>query len=175
MAKPSGRPGSGPFLYAVALGSNRCGRQGLPEAMLRAAVAALGGVRAASAIIATPPVGPSLRRYANMAVLIETAETPPELLARLKAIERAFGRRRGQRWGARVLDLDIILWSGGAWGQPGLIVPHPAFRTRSFVLTPLRQIAPRWRDPLSGRTMRQLASSLALGPQATMWRARMGP
>ena len=63
------------------------------------------------------------------------------MLSMLKAIERDFGRRRGQRWGARVIDLDIILWSGGRWRSPGLIVPHSAYAARDFVLHPLATIA----------------------------------
>jgi 2-amino-4-hydroxy-6-hydroxymethyldihydropteridine diphosphokinase len=60
-----------------------------------------------------------------------------------------------------VLDLDIVLWSGGAWASPGLTIPHPRFRTRQFVLGPAASIAPTWRDPLSGLTLRQLAYRLA--------------
>lgn len=82
------------------------------------------------------------------------------MLARLKGIERAFGRRRGQRWSARVIDLDIVLWSGGPWSSPGLTIPHMAFRERDFVLAPLLGVAPDWRDPLSGLTVRQLHARL---------------
>jgi 2-amino-4-hydroxy-6-hydroxymethyldihydropteridine diphosphokinase len=142
--------------YALALGANVHGRHGPPERALAAALGAIGGVIAAAAVERSAPVGPSKRRYANAAALIATPESPPELLARLKAIERAFGRRRGRHWGARVLDLDIILWSGGAWASAELIVPHAAFRTRRFVLRPLARIAPAWRDPLTGRSVRQL-------------------
>jgi 2-amino-4-hydroxy-6-hydroxymethyldihydropteridine diphosphokinase len=110
--------------------------------------------------VASAPVGPSHRRYANAVALIASEEAPEALLARLKAIERAFGRRAGQRWGSRVLDLDIVLWSGGAWGSPGLVVPHVAFRQRPFVLGPLLHVAPGWRDPMTGRTVRQLARRL---------------
>ncbi len=78
------------------------------------------------------------------------------MLTRLKAIERAHGRRRGRRWGDRVLDLDIIGWSGGIWASKGLSIPHPAFRTRRFVLAPLVEIAPGWRDPVTGFSARQL-------------------
>lgn len=144
--------------YALALGSNRRGLHGGPAQSVRAALAAIGGVVAVSAVIETVPVGPSQRRFANMAAIVETIEAPDALLARLKAIERGFGRRRGQRWGARVIDIDIILWSGGAWASPDLTIPHPAFRLRGFVLRPLAQIAPRWRDPVSGRTIRQLVA-----------------
>lgn len=143
--------------YVLALGSNRRGRHGAPAREIRAAIAALGPVSAASPILATAPLGPSIRRFANAAVLIDTPEAPPELLARLKAIESSFGRRAGRRWGARVIDLDIVLWSGGTWSGPGLIVPHIAFRQRSFVLDCLVRIVPGWRDPLTHRTIRQLA------------------
>lgn len=142
--------------YAIAIGSNRWGRHGGPVAEVRAAIAALDGVWAVAPIIGSAPLGPSLRRYANTAVLLDCDLSPPALLARLKAIERAFGRRRGRRWGSRVIDLDIVLWSGGCWSKVGLTVPHVAFRTRDFVLAPLSRIAGGWRDPVSGRTVRQL-------------------
>jgi len=82
------------------------------------------------------------------------------MLARLKAIERAFGRRPGRRWGDRVLDLDIIGWSGGIWASRGLSIPHAAFRERGFVLGPLVEIAPTWRDPVTWLTVRQLLARL---------------
>ncbi len=142
--------------YAIAIGSNRPGRHGRPAAEVRAALGELGAVRAVAPIMASAPLGPSLRRYANTVALVDSALGPAALLAALKAIEQAFGRRRGRRWGSRVIDLDIILWSEGCWRSPGLVVPHVAFRERSFVLRPLRQIAPDWRDPVSGRSVRQL-------------------
>ncbi|KQM98833.1 2-amino-4-hydroxy-6-hydroxymethyldihydropteridine diphosphokinase [Sphingomonas sp. Leaf25] len=142
--------------YAIAIGSNRCGRHGGPVAEVRAAVAALDGVRAVAPVMASAPLGPSLRRYANTVAIIESALGPAALLDALKAIERRFGRRRGRRWGSRVIDLDIILWSGGCWRSPGLVVPHLAFRERAFVLRPLAAIAAGWRDPVSGRSVRQL-------------------
>jgi 2-amino-4-hydroxy-6-hydroxymethyldihydropteridine diphosphokinase len=123
-------------------------------------VAAIGGVVAISPVIETAPLGPSRRRFANGAILVASTESPAELLVRLKRIERDFGRRRGRRWDARVIDLDLILWSGGAWSSPGLTVPHPLFRQRSFVLRPLLAIVPDWRDPLTARTIRQLAARL---------------
>jgi 2-amino-4-hydroxy-6-hydroxymethyldihydropteridine diphosphokinase len=147
-------------LYAIAIGSNRRGRQGVPRDEVAAAIAALAGVLAVSPIVETAPIGPSIRRFANACALIESGETPDALLARLKAIERDFGRRRGQRWGERVIDLDIILWSGGCWSSSALTVPHRLFRTRDFVLRPLAAIAPDWRDPLTARTVRQLAHAV---------------
>jgi 2-amino-4-hydroxy-6-hydroxymethyldihydropteridine diphosphokinase len=135
--------------------------------VIAAALAALteAGVRIVrvSPVIMTAPLGPGGRAFANAAALAESALDPPALLALLKRIEHAFGRRPGRRWGARVIDLDIILWSGGTWPRfprraaPGrLAVPHAAWRARAFVLTPLVQVAGGWRDPLTGRTVRQI-------------------
>ncbi len=154
------------WLYLIALGSNRRHhRHGAPEQVLRAVLGALNRnsieLLAASPIIASAPLGPSQRRYANGAALVRYASDPPALLARLKRIEQHFGRRRGgQRWGARVLDLDIVLWQGGAWSSAGLTVPHTAFRERRFVLGPATRLAPNWRDPLSGLTLTQLNARL---------------
>lgn len=152
--------------YLIALGSNvRHHRHGNPEAVLRAALGALKreGVRIlqASPVLRSAPLGPSRRRYANGAALVESRLEPDELLALLKHVERDFGRREGgQRWSSRVLDLDIVLWNAGAWSGPGLTVPHPAFRERDFVLRPAATLAPHWRDPLTGLTLRQLHARL---------------
>lgn len=150
--------------YAIALGSNRRhGRHGAPGAVLRAAVAeirTLGNIVQISRIRSTPPLGPAGRSFANAALLLESALEPPVLLGALKAVEQRLGRRRGRRWGPRVLDLDIILWSGGMWTGDGLAIPHPSFRIRGFVLDPLTEIAPLWRDPATGYTVRQLRARL---------------
>ena len=118
---------------------------------------------AQSPVISSAPVGPSQRTYANAAAVVASPLDPPALLARLNAIEAHFGReRRGQRWRARVLDLDIILWSGGIWAEdrPALAIPHPAMRIRNFVLGPAAVIAPDWRDPVTGLTIRHLQCRL---------------
>ena len=152
--------------YLIALGSNQRHQQlGSPERVLAAALMAIERagltIKRSSPVVRSAPLGPSRRRYANSATLVETPLDPPALLARLKTIERQFGRRRGgARWSARVLDLDIVLWSEGAWCSPGLTIPLPQFRTRAFVLTPARAIAGTWRDPLSGLTLRQLHTRL---------------
>jgi 2-amino-4-hydroxy-6-hydroxymethyldihydropteridine diphosphokinase len=152
--------------YLIALGSNqRHHRHGRPQQVLRAALAAMAAagltVEAAGPILPSAPVGPSLRRYANSAALITTDLAPDELLAVLKEIERRFGRRAGgRRWSARVLDLDLVLWSGGAWSSPGLTIPHAAFRERDFVLAPALALVPDWRDPVSNLSLRQLKARL---------------
>ena len=115
---------------------------------------------AASRVHITRPIGPSQHCYANAVVLIESKLKPPAVLAKLKKLERKAGRRPGKRWGARPLDLDIIMWSGGIWASPGLTIPHPEFRKRRFVLAPLCEITPNWRDPVTQLTARQLLARL---------------
>lgn len=153
------------MLYLIALGSNqRHRRLGAPRAIVAAAAQRLAEagltVMETSGIIASRPVGPSQRSYANAAAIVETSLPPPALLALLKRIESEYGRRTGQPWSRRVLDLDIILWSGGAFvgDAPALTIPHPLMRERGFVLGPATEIAGDWRDPLSGRTITQLAA-----------------
>jgi 2-amino-4-hydroxy-6-hydroxymethyldihydropteridine diphosphokinase len=153
--------------YLVALGSNcRVPGVGTPRAVLAAAVAALAEsgweVEAVARVVDSAPVGPSLRRYANGAAIIAGDLAPSEALENLQDIERAFGRdRRGQRWRSRTLDLDIVLWSGGAWHTSELAIPHPLFRQRAFVLRPAAEIAPYWHDPVTHLTVRQLAARLS--------------
>ena len=143
--------------YLIALGSNRRhAAYGAPAGVVRAALeemAVFGTVTARSRVIASPPLGAARRRFANAALVLESALTPPALLMAAKRTEREFGRRRGQRWGDRVLDVDIIFWSGGKWRSAGLVIPHPAYAARDFVLTPARVIAAGWRDPVNGLTL----------------------
>ena len=152
--------------YLIALGSNiRHPRHGDPRRVVAAAVAALSeaglAIEAVSPLIASAPLGPSRRRYANAAAIVSSGLAPEALLDRLQAVEQAFGRRRrGSRWRARVLDLDLILWSEGPWASRRLILPHPEYRRRRFVLVPASMIAPDWRDPLTGLSLRHLRHRL---------------
>ena len=152
--------------YLIALGSNmRVPGVGSPRQVIGAALAALEAeelaLEAVSPTIDSAPLGPSLRRFANAAAVVAAELDPPELLALLQQVERAFGRkRRGQKWRARPLDIDIVLWGGGVWTSHALAIPHPEFRRRAFVLGPAATIAPRWRDPVSGLTLAHLHTRL---------------
>jgi len=151
-------------LYAIAIGSNRPhGRYGRPPSVVEAAIARLDeefGLFDAAPILLNPAHGGAGRDFANSVALVESDLPPPDLLRRLKELEREFGRRRGRRWGTRVLDLDIIAWSGGKWRTRGLTIPHRAAATRSFVIGPLATIAPDW--PIYGAvTAQHLAARLA--------------
>ena len=158
-------------LYAIALGSNRRhGHFGAPRDVVAAAIAELErrfGLFDVSPTILNPAIGGAGRDFANAIALIGSDLSPPEMLVELQAIERAFGRRSGRRWGARVLDLDIIAWSGGRWRGPGLTIPHPRLAQRDFVLSPLSMIAPGWRliGPLTARHLAHRLAHPRLAPQ----------
>lgn len=151
--------------YLIGLGSNiRHHRFGAPERVLKAALERLAQEQEVALLTAAPilrsaPLGPSRRIYANTVAMVKCASEPEIVLDLLQTIEHEFGRvRRGQRWGARVLDLDLLLWSEGCWVSDTLTVPHPELRRRHFVLHPAAKIAPDWRDPHTNRTLRQLSA-----------------
>ena len=150
-------------LYAIAIGSNRRHvRHGPPSGVVAGAIAALDAafeLFAASPIILNPAVGGAGREFANAVALVETSLEPEPMLSALKAIEREFGRRPGRRWGARVLDLDLVAWSGGKFASRRLDIPHPRLGSRDFVVGPLAAIAPEWRI-IGALTPRHLAARL---------------
>ena len=151
-------------LYAIGIGSNRRhGHFGRPAGVVIGAIERLDcdfELINASPVVLNAAHGGAGREFANAVALVESPLEPPDMLQSLKAIERDFGRRGGRRWGSRVLDLDIVAWSGGKWRSRRLTIPHPALETRSFVLNPLAATAPDW--PIKGAlTPRQLAARLA--------------
>lgn len=145
----------------VALGANL----GDPAAQLRAALESLRAhpalkLLAVSAFYRTPPLGPPGQPdYCNAACILETALEPEALLDLLQGIENAAGRRRdGERWGPRVLDLDLLHMDGVRCGTPRLVLPHPHLHERAFVLVPLAEIRPELRIPGKG-TVSALAAA----------------
>ena len=131
----------------------------MPQRIVASAARDL-GIAPMSRIICSRALTGRQRDYANAVGVLQSKHCPPRLLAKLKRIERAAGRRLGRRWGSRVLDLDIVGWSGGIWASRGLTIPHAAFRDRRFVLAPLCEIAPDWRDPVTHLTARHLLARL---------------
>jgi len=131
----------------IGIGSNIGNRLGhLTDAVRR--LATLGSIVEGSPVYETAPVGgPDQDHYLNAVVGLDTEIAPRDLLENLLEIERMAGRVRGERWGPRTLDLDILTYGGEIVDEPGLTVPHPEIRNRRFVLTPLADVAPG----LSGR------------------------
>jgi len=105
----------------------------------------------------TLPDTPPQPDYINGCAILTTTLSPPELLALLLWVEQRFGRERRAMWSARTLDLDLLLYDELIIDLPQLRVPHPRMGDRSFVLLPLQEIAPDWRHPVNGLTIRELA------------------
>lgn len=151
-------------IYAIGVGSNRRHhRHGRPAGVVEAAIETLErhfSLFDVSAIMINPAMGGAGRDFANAVAIVESELPPESMLVALKSLERAFGRRRGRRWGERVLDLDILAWDGGAYRSNSLTIPHPGLDQRHFALGPLAQIAPGWR-PNGNLTFRHKAFRLA--------------
>jgi 2-amino-4-hydroxy-6-hydroxymethyldihydropteridine diphosphokinase len=150
---------------AIALGSNVGDRR----AHLDYAVTALRAFctnLTVSRYYDTVPAGVSgpQAMYLNAAAVGETALPPRALLDALLAIEQEQGRERPYVNAPRTLDLDLILMGEVVLEEPGLVVPHPRFRERRFVLEPLAAVAPDLRDPVSGKTVAELLAAAAAGP-----------
>ncbi len=128
----------------IGLGSNLAD----PQARLRRAFAELAQLpqsqlRVRSSLYRSAPMGPQDQPdYLNAVAALETALPPLALLAELQAMEAAHQRVRGERWGPRTLDLDLLLYADQTIDLPTLTVPHPGLYERNFVLYPLAEIAP---------------------------------
>lgn len=150
---------------AIALGANLGDRRAHLEAAVERLSAHLTGLRLSSLIETEPVDVPGDQPpYLNGAVVGETTLGPRELLDVMLGIEAQLGRTRPARHAPRTLDLDLILYGDRQLDEPGLTVPHPAFRDRRFVLTPLAEIAPDLRDPVTGLTIAQLEFSTRTEP-----------
>ena len=134
---------------AIGLGANLGDRLASLRAATRS-LAGLGTVAATSRIYETAPVGPPQPDYLNAVVLLETERSPEELLDGLLAIERSMGRVRAEKWGPRVIDLDLLWMDGVVVGTERLTVPHPHLRARAFALAPMLEVVPDARDPVTG-------------------------
>lgn len=151
-----------PVRVAVALGSNLGDRQ----RYLRDAVALLASDISSlrlSRFYETDPIGMpgTPPRVVNAAATGETTLSAHALLDRLLDVERQLGRERPYAGASRTVDLDLILYDDAVIDDPPrLIVPHPRFRDRGFVLEPLAEIAANWTDPVSGLTIARLWEAL---------------
>jgi 2-amino-4-hydroxy-6-hydroxymethyldihydropteridine diphosphokinase len=157
----------------VGVGSNlgdRWGYLALAARSLRATPRV--AVVRASRVYDAEPVGPPQPRYLNAVLELETALPPEALLARLAEVEASAGRRRDVRWGARTLDLDLLLQGELVVAGPDLIVPHPRLAARRFALAPLAELCPERVVPGTGATV---AALLAAAPPLHLSRAGLYP
>lgn len=149
-----------PVRYWLGLGTNLGDR----ENALREAVAWLAehgfDVEAASGVYETAPRDLiDQPPFLNAACRVSTEAPPPEMLAAAKRLEDDLGREPGPRFGPRAIDCDLLLWSGGAWADATLEIPHPRLHERLFALRPLLDLDPGLLLP-DGRTVAGLASTI---------------
>ncbi len=165
-------------MILLAIGSNLPGPWGGPPETLDRAVRELEGMgvgisRRSHWYRTRPYGGASAGVYFNGALAVESHRPPSALLNVCHRVERAAGRRRGVRWGSRVLDIDLLAYHDvvtgprrfdlGKWRHAGtrrLTLPHPDMANRAFVMVPLAEIAPDWHHPVAGLTAVQMLARL---------------
>ncbi|MFZ2087353.1 MAG: 2-amino-4-hydroxy-6-hydroxymethyldihydropteridine diphosphokinase [Desulfobaccales bacterium] len=151
-----------PVVAYVGLGAN----EGEPRRQVEEAIAHLAAadeieVLKVSSFFLNPPLGPPDQPwYVNAVIQVRTRLTPEEMLRVLHRVEQDLGRIRRERWGSRVIDLDLLLYDGVIFTDPDLCLPHPEMHRRSFVLAPLAEIAPQAWHPVLEKTASELLADL---------------
>ena len=161
-------------VLALGLGTNLGNRLGNLRQAARAIEEDIGPILRASEVFETEPWGVTDQPHFLNAYLyldIDGESDPEALLASLKAIERRMGRKETIRWGARLIDIDILLIGDRIYESPALRIPHLHLSERSFVLTPLIQILPGWSHPLTGKSLEEMSEALKDEPSPL----RIGP
>lgn len=154
------RPSRGSVRAYLGLGSNLGDRLTNLQRAVELLEAAEGvRVLRSSRVYETEAVGPPQPAYLNAVVEVETARSPRGLLEACRSVEERMGRVRGERWGPRVIDVDVLTYGREAVDEPDLVIPHPRMHERGFVLVPLLELEAD--PPLPGG---RRASALRLGP-----------
>ncbi|MBM4295588.1 MAG: 2-amino-4-hydroxy-6-hydroxymethyldihydropteridine diphosphokinase [Deltaproteobacteria bacterium] len=151
-----------PVLAYIGLGANL----GDPARQIERALELLNAaeeveVLQVSSLYRNPPLGPPDQPwYVNAAAKLRTRLAPEELMRALRQVEKALGRVRGEKWGPRLIDIDLLLYGGDIITGPELTIPHPEMHRRAFVLVPLAEIAPQAWHPVLKKTAAELATEL---------------
>ncbi len=159
-----------PVVAYLGLGANQGDpRRQLQEAMVRLGATEEVEVVKASSFYRTPPLGPPDQPwYINAVIQVHTRLTPEELLRVMQRVEQDLGRVRRERWGPRLIDIDLLLYDGVILRDPDLCLPHPEMHKRSFVLVPLTEIAPQAWHPALEQTASELLAKLDPGDRESV-------
>lgn len=141
------------------------GNMGQREVFLQKAAAeielAFGAVIKRSGVYQTPAWGKTDEPdYLNQVLLIQTDKPARQVLETILAIEQKLGRKRMEKWGSRIIDIDILLYGDAIINEPDLIVPHPYLHLRKFAMEPLLEVAPNLLHPLLKKSIAELNAAL---------------
>jgi len=150
----------------IGLGSNLgCREENIARALKQLSGISDGSVKVLrrSSIYESKPWGKTDQPdFLNQVAEVETTLEPKALLVLLKKIERELGRTQGtERWGPRVIDLDILFWDDLILNDDDLTIPHPFISDREFVLAPLSELASHLIHPVTGRTVEEMLASIS--------------
>ena len=147
-----------PYQVYIGIGSNLGKKkENYLEALARIAKIPNTKIIKEASLYESEPLGESKQWYVNGVIEIETELRPELLLKKFKNIERTMGRKKvRKRWGARIIDLDILLFETLILEKKSLKIPHPEIPNRKFVLIPLSEIAPQVIHPVLGKTISEL-------------------
>lgn len=119
----------------------------------------------------TEPMGKKDQNwFVNAVAALETSRSPRDLLGFLQGIEREMGRERKEKWGPRIIDLDILFYADWVVREEGLAIPHPRLQERRFVLAPLNDIAPELRHPVLNKSVAKILAELPEGEKVVLLR-----
>jgi 2-amino-4-hydroxy-6-hydroxymethyldihydropteridine diphosphokinase len=150
-----------PHRVFVGIGSNLGDRRAnIIDAVGRVKALPTTTVVRVSSLYESEPLGDAKTWFVNAVIELQTELSAEQLLKKLLAIEMAMGRRRGKRWGSRIIDLDILLVDQDVIAKRTLKVPHPEMHNRRFVLTPLAEVAPHVVHPTLGLSVSTLLATL---------------
>jgi 2-amino-4-hydroxy-6-hydroxymethyldihydropteridine diphosphokinase len=151
-----------PHQVYIGIGSNLGNkRENYLEALERIAKLPKTRIIKESSVYESQPHGDSKEWYINGVIEIETEIKPEPLLTKFKNIERAMGRKKvRKKWGARIIDLDILLYDSLIMNKKNLKIPHPEMHQRKFVLIPLSELGPQMIHPVIGSSISELLVSV---------------